>query len=322
MVKMQEILSPAEAGIFTDHCVLNFDILLSPNIPPKIRRTVYDYRRGDLDALRRCIESRDLASLITTDGDIDEDWSCWKSAFLRAVNEHIPTKSFRSRHRVPWINGDILYQIKKKNTIRKRLKRTPTEHLLNRFKSMRTLVKRMMKESRRTYINSLCNDRTINTKRFWSLFKLKSKRASVPGTISVVNNDGCARSCADNPIDIANMFNRYFVSIFNFDMESDEINELQSSEMAPVLTDIELTEDMVHSILSNLDSNKAHGPDQIPARLLRHRAKLLLHLLLSLINLYDLANYPLSGNLRTLFQFSRKVTKNMLRTTDLSHSFL
>ena len=149
---------------------------------------------------------------------------------------------------------------------------------------MRTLVKQMMKESRSAYTNSLCNDRSINPKRFWSLFKLKSKGASIPGIISVNTDDRHVRSSADNPKDIVSMFNHYFVSIFNTDEQGEGMNVLQSTDTAAVVTDIQLTEEMVYSILSNLDNNKAHGPDQLPARLLTETSRQITPSLTALFN--------------------------------------
>ena len=45
----------------------------------------------------------------------------------------------------------------------------------------------------------------------------------------------------------------------------DEYDHLETNGM---LTDIELSEDEVLSVLRNLDQNKAQGPDGIPGRLL------------------------------------------------------
>ena len=126
--------------------------------------------RGNFDALRRSLVSLDLLRLISNDGSIDEGWSRWKNVFHAAANEHIPTRTLHSRHHVPWINSDILYKIKK-NTVRRRLKRKPSENLQSKFKSLRALIKEMMKDSRTNYINSLCTNKNTNPKRFWSLFK-------------------------------------------------------------------------------------------------------------------------------------------------------
>ena len=57
LVNISKVLSPAEAEIFTDHSVINFDLLVHPKHLPRINRTVYDYRRGDFTALRSALDS-------------------------------------------------------------------------------------------------------------------------------------------------------------------------------------------------------------------------------------------------------------------------
>jgi hypothetical protein len=50
---------------------------------------------------------------------------------------------------------------------------------------------------------------TNRSKRFWSLFKLKTKSNSIPQTMSA-KSDYNDRVCADTPLNIANItFNRY-----------------------------------------------------------------------------------------------------------------
>ncbi len=51
LINMQEILSPVEAEIYTDHNILLFDVYISPKAPMSMCRTVYDYQRGNFDAL-------------------------------------------------------------------------------------------------------------------------------------------------------------------------------------------------------------------------------------------------------------------------------
>ena len=130
----------------------------------------------------------------------------------------------------------------------------------------------MIKISRSNYISSLCTNIQTNSKRFWSLFKLKGATRSIPEKISIKTSVDNVREYAENPRDIATLFNRYFVSIFS----SDPINIVNQQSISEttntIFNDIILSEGTVRSVLSNLDNNKAHGPDEIPARLLTETA--------------------------------------------------
>ena len=209
-----EVLSLTEAEVFTDHNIILLDVLISPM---NTNRTVYDYQRGNFDALRSSLESENLSNLISVEGDIDHDWLIWKITFLTIVADHIPTKRLQSRKYVPWLTGEILHNIKKKNSLRQRLKKSPSDYLRHKFKTLRATIKLMTKISRSNYISSLYTNIQTNSERFWSLFKLKGATRPVPENISKRTTVDNVREYAENPKDIATLFNRYFVSIFSSD---------------------------------------------------------------------------------------------------------
>ena len=95
---------------------------------------------------------------------------------------------------------------------------------------------------------------------------MKSKVSNVPLNVSVKSSEN-QKTYSNNNADIANTFNEYFASIFTHDNNSDH-NLGEQSDPKIVLEDITLTNDEVITVLTNLNNNKAHGPDGIPARLL------------------------------------------------------
>ena len=275
-VKICEILSPTQAELFTDHNIIVFELSMCHNQLPKIRRTVYNYRQGDFAGLRTSLECLNLDSLITTDDDINHDWQQWKKAFLEAVSQHIPSMKVKGRNYVPWMNSTILHNIKKKNSLPLRIKKshTPTEYLVEKFKTLRSSIKRMLRNSRSKYFDSICSSRGLNPKRFWSLFKLNNKIRNIPQKLSVKVTE-TKRTFAGNPADIAALFNNYFTSIFTTDpnIENCSPKALPYQSNNTIIEDITLSEADVFSVLHNLDINKAQGPDGIPARLLKETAR-------------------------------------------------
>ena len=87
---------------------------------------------------------------------------------------------------------------------------------------------------------------------------------------------------ANSNTDIANMFNEYFVSIFSSD--SDVAFEHRDRLHNVEFENITLSEEEVLAVIMNLDHNKAHGPDNIPARLLKETAAQIAPSLCSLFN--------------------------------------
>ena len=83
----------------------------------------------------------------------------------------------------------------------------------------------------------------------------------------------------DNPYEVANEFNKYFVSVFTSEDKSNI--PLPSQKYFPIpgkqeeLTDLHFTEVHVLKKLKSLKTDKVQGPDNISAKLLATTADLL-----------------------------------------------
>ena len=110
-------------------------------------------RRADMDGLRRALDGANLSNCIESD-DINDCWMKWKANFLSVVKTYIPTKRIKGRNFPPWMNGNIMYEIRKKEAVRKKLKSSPSDSLNNRFKQLRANVKKLIRESRSKFFSS------------------------------------------------------------------------------------------------------------------------------------------------------------------------
>ena len=183
----------------------------------------------------------------------------------------------------------ILNAIRKKDSARQKLKASSNNfRLQQQFKTLRSEVKHMLRKCREKFFNNLGTDIKQNPKRFWSVLKRSSKTRNIPDIISSANNvntpgvNTTQRMVADNPDGIANMFNHYFASVFSRKKANEE-DVIESDE--PIMTDLTFCEAKVSYVLRSLDSNKATGPDGIPARLLRETADVITPSLCKLFNL-------------------------------------
>lgn len=82
-----------------------------------------------MQGLCSALREKDLYASISESGDVNIDWERWKNSFLATVSEYIPKRKLSSRNPLPWINSSILHLIKKKESVRRRLKAEPTQHL-------------------------------------------------------------------------------------------------------------------------------------------------------------------------------------------------
>ena len=157
-VNITDVKTPSNAAVLTDHCVLHYEFnAFVKTAKSKTQRFVYNYKKGDFNGLCSSLPTINLLSCIEHD-NISDDWESWRSAFLEAVPKYISCKKLKERKDLPWINGTILNLIKKKSTVRKKFRSSPTSHLLEKCKHLRSKVKRMSRESREEFYVSLGNN--------------------------------------------------------------------------------------------------------------------------------------------------------------------
>ena len=277
-ISVTDVLSIEQAGLFTDHRTILFEFNSFIKAPTKTHRTVLDFEKGDLEGLRSALSAINLSSAINNDdSDINTDWQQWKDTFLAAVSDYIPSKTLKGRNPVPWIDGTILNLIKKKNSVRQKMKKSPTNYLKEKFKALRSKIKHMLRERRNEFFGSLESKKNTNPKRFWSILKQNSKSHNLPNLVSApaatsatVESDtqSSSRPTAENPQEIANLFNQYFASVFTTDDRRDD-DDLDHKTDPPNMSDLCLITAKIQTVLVGLDVNKATGPDKISARLLK-----------------------------------------------------
>ena len=136
-VNVTEVVKAIDADMATDHAIVSFEFQISLTAPPKMNRFIFDYNKGDFKELRSSLQAANLSNLISPDtADINNDWRCWKDAVLAAMADFIPKKKLKGSNPLPWINGSIINLIKKKDSIRKKLKQRPSSVLSEKFRSL------------------------------------------------------------------------------------------------------------------------------------------------------------------------------------------
>ena len=96
------------------------------------------------------------------EGDLESCWQTWKDLFLAAVKGNIPTKRLGGRNPVPCLTGAVINLIKKEETVRKKLKLHPSESLKSKFQTLRSQVKRAIRESSDEFFESANIEFKIN----------------------------------------------------------------------------------------------------------------------------------------------------------------
>ena len=169
---------------------------------------------------------------------------------------------------------------------------------INFVNSRREFKSLHYKKMRENMYNS--DDPALITKKFWSHYKFTSNSQRIPERVYL--NDRFRNTA----IDKANLFNKYFSDRFSdsstYDISIDYSNDHQY--------DIDFCHRKICKLLSNINSNKAGGPDAIHGKILKNCAVGLAYPLSLLFKLsYNTGNIPLEWKLANVVPIHKKGAK-------------
>ena len=218
---------------------------------------------------------------------IDSDWQQRMDLFLGAVADHIPVKTFKRKDTPPWLDNEIKRLLKKKETARRKAKKTGNPKIHEKFRALRRQAKKLIAEKPKEWLQGLPNLLKSNSKKLWSSFKSSTKQSSIPREVMWTRSDVDSIK-ADKPADIANLFNNYFYTVYKPPRSASVYEELLPSNQLishfQHISQLHLSPGEVLDVLHHLDVSKATGPDKIPAKLLKNCAPCISNSLCAIFN--------------------------------------
>ena len=204
--------------------------------------------------------------------------------------------------------------------LRRRYYRSKTSHDWHLFRKQRNYVNSLKRVSIRNYFQNKCTI-SSNSRDFWktiSPFICNRDRSNC--NISLLEND----HIVSNPLQVANIFNDFFINVTKGQSEPDEISNMSTEQIVEYYDEhqsVSLIKDqkLGHNVFSfqNVDHtqvlkrlkalnvNKSVGYDRIPAKLLKTGAEVLCHSLTRIVN----------------YSFSNSVFPDVLKNAELSPMF-
>ena len=244
----------------SDHYPISFKVSASVKNKKLLKRKIYNFKKANWDQLNDDLVRVPWSGLIDrTDPEIA--WSNFKTVLFMLVDKHIPKITIKNDFSAPWFDAECFEAYRNKERAHKK------------FKSDNSLANELKRNSSRSHFKHVCNEKmrdnlynsddpALITKKFWAHVKSKSKNHRLPECMSL---NGTYRN---SPLDKANLFNSYFFDQFseasNYDVSIDWTNDS--------LFDIDFNPLEIKGLLSNLNSNKACGPDGIHGKILKHCA--------------------------------------------------
>ena len=253
----------------SDHDMIMYDFHAKAEKIINRTRKVYLYHKADLNGLKNFLQSAFLNfRLHASSMNVETQWLYFKNKLFEAVDKFVPSKVLKSKAGLPWVNSKIRREIRKRERLYKKAKRTGSPIDTQAFKCQKRRVKYLINASHDEYVNNyILNDEGIKTKRFWKY--VKSKRSYKSSIKCLIKNSQVFTKSKD----ILNALNETFFEAFSHDEQLENVN-LDSDDNGnlsniPNMPNIEVTFQGVKKLIDGLDSKKSPGPDNISPGILK-----------------------------------------------------
>ena len=222
--------------------------------PSRNQEKRFHFGKADWDGLRTAASklSEKLLKMYESAHDTESLWTAFKADLLAATNQHIPSTSSTPRHHLPWVNHHLKKLLKKKkNAYTNRQQEHKTGPATTNPESMQASLSQSRMETLRNTIEvGLSNN---NPKPFWRYIKVKKQDNSGAEPLKYKGSLSCdAKTEAEI---LVNQFRTGFTTTM-----TDPLPKLPQYNQ---ISHLHINEDGVVSLLKNISSSKAAGPDPI-----------------------------------------------------------
>ena len=255
----------------SDHEAVFVNMNIEPHRSKPTKRKILLWKKADFDVINRLLEEyRDkFINEFKESTPVEEMWQSFRNHCKHIIEKHVPSKLSSSRFHQPWINKKIKRLSKRKQRLYNRAKRSGKEKDWSCYNNLKKQQKLECRKAHNNYVsNIICPEINAKPKKFWSY--IKSKRCDAVGVSSLRANDGITYTDSKSK---ANILNKQFESVFCAD---DQLNRAELPHLGINISNeiscINIDQEGVLKLLKCLDPNKAPGPDEIPAHLLKECA--------------------------------------------------
>ncbi len=248
----------------SDHSPIIFE--LKSNYPKNITitRNIWNFKKGDFENLNNHLFNLDWDRILDT-LDVNVATNRWYDVFIRVADLYVPHKTISiKRNDLPYMNSYLKKLIRTKDHYFRKYSNSGLESDHDIYKYHRNKCVNEMRAAESRYLESLSQDLLLNqihSKKWWNLLKrvTKNDKASALHETPIMDNnlliydDTCK----------AEAFNRFFTESIQTENPDDPIPNDHNLLYYPKIPHLIIQEKDVYNILSELDTTKATGPDNI-----------------------------------------------------------
>ena len=253
----------------SDHFLISFFVRVvtcNHSLPRPCPSSFRDYTSADYEGMCDYLLDWDFSECLAS-SDVEFIWAQVKFAIYSAIELFVPLVSCpRSySHLLKWFNSDLRHKLKCVKTLRRRYNSHPTSHVFGRLSDLESRLMAGISSAKSDFESQLVSNCAITSNfRIFSYIRSMSHQNQFPPTMFLDS------SSASSDIDKAELFNRYFYSIYS--SWSEDLPSLSSlpprSDQLATLSDIHVCLSEVCSLFPHLHL-KATGVDGIGPRILK-----------------------------------------------------
>ena len=290
------------ANSIKNHCI---SYPMSDHIPTITIINSIKYNKSNLyKKMLRCTKNfieddfnNELANKLSSfpyDLPSNEQWNFFQKTFNLVLDQHAPlrkqTRYETKRNNKPWINKELLKQIKNKHKLYKKYLINPSESNWTEFTKYRNKLSHLIEQSKRTHFQQKIKYTKSNTRKLWKtvneIVNLKKPKEKI--NMKILDSSG---KIVDDSQKVSNIMNNYFVSVGeNLSKNiakptNDQINHLSGIKSNSHSMFLKLiTEFEMENYIKNLDSNKSTKSTSAPIKFIKISSPIITPILTKIFN--------------------------------------
>ena len=253
----------------SDHQILTFTLYVNAK-ETEVKDTIqsYNLKNADYNSIRKYFADLDWKHLESLDTE-----HCWKdirNKIHKAMEDHIPKRKNGTKVKYPktyWMSIDLRKSVKKKYRLYRKYLESGKRKKGEKYQAYakeRDEISKKLKQERKNHEKNIATKCKQQPKLFW---KYINSRLRVKTGISPLKNKDGKLVCDDQGK--AEILNSYFSSVFTKE-DTDNVPTIPAKiPPADNCTDVHVSIEEVKKKLSQINPNKAQGPDRVPAQILK-----------------------------------------------------
>ena len=247
-----------------DHEAVKVEIRLSIIRKKPTKRRIQLWNRVDAIKMKIDVEKfrSNFLDNFTCKNNVNDIWNHIKKEITSLIEKHVPSKMTSSKVHQPWINTETKRLIRKKNRWLQKAKKSNSPHFWKTYKKIKSHTQKICRQTHDEYLHSIFSEDKSN-KKLWSYIKSrKQQNVGIPDLTSENNTP------INDPTEKANLIRKQFDSVLSNPFPTIH-HDFDENERLPTINPIQITSFGIQKLLSNINPNKAVGPDNVPGKFLK-----------------------------------------------------